>query len=277
MNSSPELTPVVRMVFALSAVVIAVALLLKGASSPATAHASQSPATPQEERQLEDLTPKHIPIKVKIKAEKEKLFKDLNNEHWLRDLEIEVKNTGNKPIYFLVLVLDLPETKDRDGNLIGWDLHYGRTDLISITAPLKPEDIPIRPGETYVFTVAERFVKGFERIVREDGVVQPKKVRAIFQFVNFGDGTGFSGTGNPLPHPKRAANTGSYAGPKRDSSKDPTANWPNKATHQSTKLFSAISNQQSAGVLGGIFLTTESSSPITVNAGAALLCPVLGS
>jgi hypothetical protein len=226
MNSSSKLTAIVRMMYALLAVAIALALLVKGASNPATAHASQSLALPQEERQFEDLTPTHIPIKVKIKAEKEKSFQDLHNEHWLGDLEIEVKNTGNKPIYFLVLVLDLPETKGPDGNLIGWDLHYGRTDLISITAPLKPDDIPIQPGETHVFTIAERFVKGFERIVREDGVVQPKKVRAIFQFINFGDGTGFSGTGNPLPHPKRAASTGLSADPKRDNARDPTANWP---------------------------------------------------
>jgi hypothetical protein len=55
----------------------------------------------KEERQLEDAIPKHVPIKVKIKAEKEKAFKDLHNEKWLRDLEIEVTNTGTKPIYFL--------------------------------------------------------------------------------------------------------------------------------------------------------------------------------
>jgi hypothetical protein len=204
------------MLFALLAVAIALALLFKGASNPATAQASQLPAIPQEERQLEDLTPTHIPIKIKIKTDSEKSFKDLNNEHWLRDLEIEVKNTGTKPIYFLVLALDLPETKGPDGNVFGWDLHYGRTDLISITAPLKPDDIPIRPGETHVFTIAERFVGAFEEIVRENGLAQPKKVRAIFQFINFGDGTGFSGTGNPLPHPPRSS-----AEPKRANPKDP--------------------------------------------------------
>src|SRR5437763_1750016 len=38
----------------------------------------------KEERELEDTTPKHVPIKLKIKAEKEKSFKDIGNEHWLR-------------------------------------------------------------------------------------------------------------------------------------------------------------------------------------------------
>ncbi len=161
---------------------------------------------PKEERELEDTIPTHVPIKVKIKAEKEQVFKDLNNEHWVRDMVIEVKNTGTKPIYLLELQILLPDTTGPDGNTVGFDLLYGRSDLISITAPLKPEDVPIKPGETHIFTIAERFVRGWERIVREDNVTQPKKVRVIFQFVNFGDGTGFWGTtAAPLPHPRQAA------------------------------------------------------------------------
>src|SRR5258708_14685017 len=110
-----------------------------------------------------------------------------------------------KPIYFLHLKLNL-ETRGPDGKLVALVLFYGRSDLISITAPLKPEDVPIKPGETHIFTIAERFVRGWERIVREDNVTQPKKVRVIFQFVNFGDGTGFWGTtAAPLPHPRQAA------------------------------------------------------------------------
>jgi hypothetical protein len=163
-------------------------------------------ASPKEERELEDTVPKHVPIKVKIKAEKENAFKDLNNEHWVRDLEVEVKNTGTKPIYFLHLQLHL-ETKGPDGNGVGFVLLYGRSDLIEITAPLKPEDLPIRPGETHIFTIAERYVRGWERIVREDKVQQPKKVRVVFQNINFGDGTGFwGGSAAPLPHPKRISN-----------------------------------------------------------------------
>src|SRR5215212_7525461 len=66
---------------------------------------AQSP----EERELEDRIPKHLPIKVKIKKEKEEAFKDLKNEKWVRDFELEITNTGDKPIYFLSLLIDLPE------------------------------------------------------------------------------------------------------------------------------------------------------------------------
>src|SRR6185503_20775947 len=57
----------------------------------------------EEERQLEDLIPKHVPIKIKIKKEKEAGFKDLKNEQWGREFELEVTNTGTKPIYSLYL------------------------------------------------------------------------------------------------------------------------------------------------------------------------------
>jgi len=183
----------------------------------------------KEERELEDTVPKHVPIKVKIKAEKEKAFKDLDNENWLRDLEIEVKNTGTKPIYFLELQVYLPETRGPDGNIVGFGgLFYGRTDLISISAPLKADDVPLKPGETHIFTIPKNSVGGWKLLVRDDHISQPKKVRVIFQFINFGDGTGFWGTtAAPLPHPKRAANSmDPCTTDATDHPKDPTVNWP---------------------------------------------------
>jgi hypothetical protein len=222
-------------------------------------------ASPKEERQLEDTIPKHVPIKVKIKADKEKAFKDLNNENWLRDLEIEVKNTGNKPIYFLVLAVDLPDTRGPDGNIVGWDIHYGRTDLIEITAPLKPEDVPIKPGETHIFTIAERFVRGWQGIARAHQIAQPKRVQVIFQFINFGDGTGFwGGTAAPLPHPKSAIQS---AGPcttdaKAEHAKDPAVKWPMIALNHSERFpwLNALPAYWPAD-----FLSTESSSAKAVS------------
>src|SRR6184192_3807346 len=39
------------------------------------------------EREVEDKIPKHVPIKIKLKADKEKAFKDMDNENWQRDFE----------------------------------------------------------------------------------------------------------------------------------------------------------------------------------------------
>lgn len=85
-----------------------------------TAQSSQS------KRQLDDRVPGHLPIKIKIKKEKEEGFQDLNNEHWPRDFELEVKNTGDRPIYALGLVWELTEVRAPDGNIYGATFMYGR-------------------------------------------------------------------------------------------------------------------------------------------------------
>ena len=89
-----------------------------------------------EERELEDTIPKHLPIKVKIKKEKEKAFKDLKNEKWARDLVLEVTNTGDKPIYLLHFVVIMPEIRDETGLNVGFALHYGRAELKYIETAL---------------------------------------------------------------------------------------------------------------------------------------------
>jgi len=86
---------------------------------PSAAEIAWFKSQPQkEERELEDKIPKHLPIKVKIKAEKEKEFKDVDNPHWARDFELEVKNTGTKPIYRLGLLLLLPETQIYEASFV---------------------------------------------------------------------------------------------------------------------------------------------------------------
>jgi hypothetical protein len=51
-----------------------------------------------QERIFENKVPAHIPIKIKIRKEKEESFKDLKNEKWLGEFELEVTNTGDRPI-----------------------------------------------------------------------------------------------------------------------------------------------------------------------------------
>ncbi len=152
-----------------------------------------STAQSTEERDLEDKIPKHLPIKVKIKKEKEKAFKDLNNEKWARDLELEVTNTGDKAIYFLALQLILPEIKSPDGYPMGFSLRYGRIELINLAAQILTQDIPILPGQSHVFKLSEKKARAWEVFASEMKLpkTEPKKVQLQFYVLNFGDGTGF--------------------------------------------------------------------------------------
>jgi hypothetical protein len=161
----------------------------------------------KEERSLEDKIPEHLPIKIKIRADREKEFKDLDNKHWARDLEIEVKNTGTKPIYQLVLLIELPEADINNGKQL-FSVRFGRVALSVFKEPIetaKPDDVPIKPGETIVLKIPESQARGWELWRAHNGFREPKKVVVEFEQLSFGDGTGFRQIeGTPWPPPKRS-------------------------------------------------------------------------
>jgi hypothetical protein len=156
-----------------------------------------------EERKFEDQIPKHLPIKFKLKAEKEKKFKDLKNAGWYRDFELEVTNTSDKPIYYLELWLEYPEISTRPGVPVVVPLRYGRMKFIEHgTRPL-PTDVPIQPGETQVFTIPEPDRKGWEWHKKNENTPDPKRTVLRFVGLSFGDGTGFD-TLQGVPYPYRS-------------------------------------------------------------------------
>lgn len=160
-----------------------------------------SPQEPQE-RTIEDKIPKHVPIKVKLKAEKEAKFKDLNNSDWVRDFELEVKNTSNKPIYFLELWLMLPETISENNNPIAFSLRFGRVDFIHFNTRPLATDIPIQPGETYTLSIPEKWQQGWREFKLRRNEHDPKKLKIELVHMSFGDGTGFDGGGEAYPYRK---------------------------------------------------------------------------
>jgi hypothetical protein len=173
-------------IFLLFAVgVIAVALLNVTIST--TAQSSQS------KRQLDDRVPGHLPIKIKIKKEKEEGFQDLANEHWPRDFQLEVKNTGDRPIYGLGLAWELTEVRAPDGNIYGATLNYGRAEFMTVPGETpKPDDVPIQPGEIHVFKLSKPMADGLASFAKENHLTL-KNVMVWFRFISFGDGTGWEG------------------------------------------------------------------------------------
>ena len=147
----------------------------------------------QSKRQLDDRVPGHLPIKIKIKKEKEEGFQDLKNEHWPRDFELEVKNTGDRPIYALGLVWELTDVRAPDGNIYGATLNYGRSEFRTVPGETpKPEDVPINPGETHIFKLSKPRLEGLESWVRENQLTL-KSVMVWFNYLCFGDGTCLEG------------------------------------------------------------------------------------
>ncbi|PYS46835.1 MAG: hypothetical protein DMF68_17850 [Acidobacteria bacterium] len=155
---------------------------------------------------LEDTIPKHLPIKVKIKKEKEQAFKDLKNEKWMRDFEIEVTNTGDKPIYFLNLSIVMPEiTLPYGTDLMGFSLSFGRRERFYIETKAEPDDPSIKPGETIVLKLTDTEVQDWERFWKKENKPNAKRLILHFELLSFGDGTGFwREDGMAVPHPPKA-------------------------------------------------------------------------
>lgn len=198
MNSPNKVTEtIVRILFALLVIAIATVLLFKARSRPA---AARTQTVPPAKRLFENRVPEHLPIRVKIRREKEKLFRDLDNENWARDFELEVKNTGEKPIYYLVFALGVPDAKIANSYQT-FVIAFGRVELSDLNNRPAPDDIPIRPDETKVLKIEDVGVRGWDE-ARARAVV-PRRIRGaklIFQDLRFGDRTGVEGsTGSPRP------------------------------------------------------------------------------
>ena len=168
-------------------------LILLLVHAPGASWAAQEGAATaaEAERQLVSAIPAHAPIKVKLKNEKS--FKDVKNKGWIRDLEVEVQNVGAKPIYYLTLSILMPELVVK-GQPLAKQLQYGRPALADFTAPILPEDVPIRPGESITLKVPEDQVRAYATVGEKGGRPDPKKLGLYLKLINFGDGTGLSGS-----------------------------------------------------------------------------------
>jgi hypothetical protein len=134
-----------------------------------------------------------VPIKIKIKEDKEKALKDMNNDKWTSDLELEVTNTSDKPIYLLELWVEMPEIISENGHRVGFTLRYGRAAFVDFDARPIPDDKPIEPKETYVFKIEEKYQQSWAAYKANKHKADPKRIEITFTQLSFGDGSGFNG------------------------------------------------------------------------------------
>ena len=175
------------------------------AASGARPQQSGTASSARNERDFENTIPEHVPIKVKLKSEKS--FKDLTNKGWARELELEVKNTGTKPIHYLYVILDMPDVLLEDGVPLSFRVSYGKSSLSEASPPLRPDETPIPPGESVTLKIQEKRWKAYEMIREEKERADPRRVRLELQILEYGDGTGFESIkGVPLlPQPKKSS------------------------------------------------------------------------
>lgn len=157
-------------------------------------------APQQDKRTFENKMPPQVPLKVKIKKDKEDKALDTKNKNWFRDIEIEITNTSEKPIYFFSLHIVMPDVLNEAGMPMSFSIRYGRTDFYDHNTKPTREDIPIEPKATQTFTFEETNIVGFEAWRDKNKRNDPLKLEVWFSHLSFGDGTGFTSF-SALPFP----------------------------------------------------------------------------
>lgn len=165
---------------------------------------------PPAERKITEKTFKDMPVVIAR-------IKNLHNgDDWLRDLEIEVKNISEQPIYSMSLMLEFPDipappVKPRADGLtparstIGFTLNYGNRNLLSVDRLATPADVALKPGESYVFRVPAERVEGLETMKKRMNLSAEATMNILVYFntVSFGDGSGFV-AGRKVSYRKKA-------------------------------------------------------------------------
>lgn len=122
-------------------------------------------------------------------------------KHWLRDLEIEIKNVSGKPIYGVYFLLVLLDDKGPTGLPVGLNLEYGRSEMLHPKQHASAGDKAFGPGETVIIKPDKPVWEGYETRLATENVPEQAtyNARMIIVGINFGDGTGFINGGAPYP------------------------------------------------------------------------------
>jgi hypothetical protein len=143
-------------------------------------------------RNVIDISDRTIPLRVTA-------VRNVNTADWMKDMEFELENRSNKPIYYVRGVLtfpDVPKTTELDGIPRGLSatLRYGRMDFTLHPGEMaRPEDVPIKPGEKVVLKLTSEKCESLKRYLIRHGVPASnvRLLRFRIRDIGFGDGSGY--------------------------------------------------------------------------------------
>lgn len=151
----------------------------------------------ENDQKIINKVPKHLPIKVEIIKE--------DNQSRLSEIKIKVTNTGEKPIYYLkLMIITSDDSVKHNGLNIGLSSpSYGNSKFIDFNKLAEESDISLKKNEVFVFGIEERDVNSFNSLLNDYNLPSDPKFTLEFQVLSYGDKTGFLGfTGVPIPNPK---------------------------------------------------------------------------
>jgi hypothetical protein len=170
--------------------------LLQGAASMQQSPILMTKTSSQQpdgaKRRAIDASSRKIPVRLTS-------VRNLDTEDWLKEMEIEIENTSNRPVYYVQLVISFPDVSKRrevDGVPRGLvtTVQYGRKEFSMHPGELaKAEDIPIQPGEKVILKLAPEHYEGLKRHLSQHNLPESvvKRLRVRVDELSFGDGSGY--------------------------------------------------------------------------------------
>ena len=150
--------------------------LASGMVGPRTAHSQN------EERKFKCKEFPNMPVRVRR-------VRNLQSDTWPNDLEIEVENVSDKPIYFINAALIFPDDPAPNGDS-GIILKYGKSENMDVARIAEAEDEHLDPGKRVSLVVDTIYKKGL--LAKQKRTPENlKRFELSFGIVSFGDGTGF--------------------------------------------------------------------------------------
>jgi len=143
-------------------------------------------------RNYGDISSRSIPIGITS-------VRNLDAPDWINDVEVEIENRSNQPIYYVRVTLsfpDVPKSTELDGIPRGLStaLTYGRKEFFAHPRELaRPKDVPINPCEKVFLRLDQPRSEGLKHYLNRHEVPESatKRVFVRIEDVSFGDGSGY--------------------------------------------------------------------------------------
>jgi hypothetical protein len=123
------------------------------------------------------------------------------SDNWLEDFEIQLKNKSDKPIYYIMVALEVPEMKYSDDFRVMFLMEFGEYELMDRNK--RPKDLEksphLNPDETITLKISENQRTFFKNRVKQrlqEGSLFTDQVTELIMSINtirFADGTGYHG------------------------------------------------------------------------------------
>jgi hypothetical protein len=151
-----------------------------------------------QERLIKQKSWKNEPVKISKLKIKGKGFamgqKFLEEDDWLKNLTISVKNVSGKNITFLSLTLDFPKPEDSTEVPAAFSIEYGRNPLFPANVVWPDSLKPIADGETKDLTLSDTEYSTLRDLLSETNYpASIKRMDIILGDIVFDDGTKWSG------------------------------------------------------------------------------------